>query len=158
LSWSNISPAELAHGVLSYDAATKVRIRTEWNPNADWGAIIHGIQTLLGGTRTQPPSTVDPQDLRVRKIRTLLDYPLDLVKQWLQFQDATSPSQLHVSKVDELVKTMCLAWATDKCEHPNHAESSYQKQVVDAVAQGADELTAISAWMEQIQGTKSEAA
>ncbi|MBW4565328.1 MAG: hypothetical protein KME32_30430 [Mojavia pulchra JT2-VF2] len=141
-----------------YDAATKVRIRAEWNPNADWGAIIHGIQTLLGGARTQPPSIIDSQDLRVRKIRTLLDYPLDLVKEWLQFQDATSPSQLHISKVDELVKTMCFAWAANKTEHPNHAESSYQKQVVEAVAQGADELAAISAWMEQIQGAKSEAA
>ncbi|MBW4565943.1 MAG: hypothetical protein KME32_33660 [Mojavia pulchra JT2-VF2] len=141
-----------------YDAATKVRIRAEWNPNADWGAIIHGIQTLLGGARTQPPSTVAPQDLRVRKIRTLLDYPLDLVKEWLQFQDATSPSQLHISKVNELVKTMCLAWAADKADHPNHAESSYQKHVVEAVAQGADELAAISAWMEQLQGAKSEAA
>ncbi|WP_375466709.1 hypothetical protein [uncultured Nostoc sp.] len=44
-----------------------------------------------------------------------------------------------------------MAWATDKCEYPNHAESSYQKQVVDAVASGADELTAINVWMQQLQ-------
>jgi hypothetical protein len=30
-----------------YDAATKVRIRREWNPNADWGSIICEIQSRL---------------------------------------------------------------------------------------------------------------
>ncbi|MHC5823584.1 MAG: hypothetical protein ACYT04_49065, partial [Nostoc sp.] len=90
-------------------------------------------------------------------IRTLLDYPLDLVREWLQFQDTNSPSQFHISKVNELVKTMCLAWASDKCDHPNHAESLYQKLVVDAVANGADELTAINAWMEQVQAVKTGA-
>jgi hypothetical protein len=37
-----------------YDAATKVRIRREWNANADWGATIHNIQCFLGGTQIQP--------------------------------------------------------------------------------------------------------
>ena len=52
---------------------------------------------------------------------------------------------------------MCLAWAADKCDHPNHAESSYENQVVDAVASGADELTAINAWMQQLQASKARA-
>ncbi|WP_322746401.1 hypothetical protein [Nostoc sp. LEGE 12450] len=52
---------------------------------------------------------------------------------------------------------MCLAWAAGKCEYPNHAESSYQIQVVDAVANGADELTAINAWMQQLQAVKTGA-
>jgi hypothetical protein len=52
---------------------------------------------------------------------------------------------------------MCLAWAADKCEYPNLAESSYQNQVVDAVASGTDELTAISAWMQQVQAVKTGA-
>ncbi|WP_375495224.1 hypothetical protein [uncultured Nostoc sp.] len=52
---------------------------------------------------------------------------------------------------------MCLAWAADKCNYPNHAESSYQNQVVDAVGLGADELTAINAWMQQLQATKAGA-
>ncbi|MBD2247958.1 hypothetical protein [Nostoc sp. FACHB-888] len=95
--------------------------------------------------------------MRVKNIRTLLDYPLDLVKEWLQFQDTNSPSQLHISKIDELVKTMCLAWAADKCDHPNHTESLYQKLVVDAVVNGADELTAISTWMQQLQTAKTGA-
>ncbi|MFW9263416.1 hypothetical protein [Nostoc sp. CALU 546] len=87
-------------------------------------------------------------------IRTLLDYPLDLVKEWLQFQDVDRPSLLDISKINELIKTMCLAWAADKCEYPNHAESSYQNQVVDAVVSGADELTVINAWMKQVQEAK----
>ncbi|WP_375491125.1 hypothetical protein [uncultured Nostoc sp.] len=103
----------------------------------------------------QPPltvvQTVHPQDLRVKQIRTLLDYPLDLVKEWLQFQDVERPSQLDTSKVDELVKTMCLAWASNKFDHPNHAQNSYLKHVVDAVAKDASEVQVIQNWMQHVQ-------
>jgi hypothetical protein len=153
-----------------YDAVTKSRIEREWNKNADWTTIIRDIQSLLGKTSssipkptlTPPklsvvPQPVPTQDLRVKNIRTLLDYPLDLVKEWLQFQDVDRPSLLDISQINELIKTMCLAWAANKCDHPNHAESSYQNFVVDAVASGADELTAISAWMQQVQTAKAGA-
>ncbi|MBD2255317.1 hypothetical protein, partial [Nostoc parmelioides] len=136
-----------------YDATSKVRVRSEWNPNADWFSIITEIQSRLGGTlssaplmpeqQTQPKSIAHPQDLRVKYIRTLLNYPLDLVKEYLQFQEVSSPSQLPISKIDSLVKTMCLGWAADKVDNSNQAEDSYQQQVVDVVATGDDELTAI---------------
>ncbi|MHC5779838.1 hypothetical protein [Nostoc sp.] len=87
----------------------------------------------------------------------MLDYPLDLVKEWLQFQDVDRPSLLDISQINELVKTMCLAWAVNKCEYPNHAESLYQNLVVDAVVNGADELTVINAWMQQVQAVKTGA-
>lgn len=144
-----------------YDATTKVRIRREWNANADWGVIITEIQSRLG-TSTSLPLTPEqpphPQDLRVKQIRTLLNYPLDLVKEYLQFQDVDRPSLLPVNKIDSLVKTMCLAWAADKFENPNDAESFYQKQVLEAVASGTDELAAIKTWMQQLQGVKVGAA
>ncbi|BBD63209.1 hypothetical protein NIES2109_60590 (plasmid) [Nostoc sp. HK-01] len=136
-----------------YDATTKVRIRKEWNPNSDWASIIAEIQSRLGTssslhlTPEQPPH---PQDLRVKQIRTLLNYPLDLVREYLQFQDVDRPSLLPVNKIDSLVKAMCLAWAVDKFENPNDAESSYQKQVLDAIASGADEVAAIRSWMQQL--------
>ncbi len=131
-----------------YNAATKTKIYREWNPVADWATLIHDIQSRLLDTWGKP--VAHPQDLRVKQVRKLLDYPLDLVKEYLQFQDVSSPSQLPLNKVDELVKSMCLAWAADKCKHPNYAESSYQKQVVDAVVNGADGLAAINAWMQQL--------
>ncbi|QFS51086.1 hypothetical protein [Nostoc sphaeroides] len=149
-----------------YDAATKTKIYREWSRDLDWATIIHNIQILLAGNSSTTPSTpklsvvpqpVHPQDLRIKNIRTLLDYPLDLVREWLQFQNASNPSQLDISKIDSLVKTMCLAWASDKCEYPKDAESSYQNIVVDAVASGADELTAIRAWMQQLQTAKAGA-
>ncbi|WP_375504510.1 hypothetical protein [uncultured Nostoc sp.] len=84
-----------------YDAVTKSRIEREWDKNADWGTIINNIQSRLGGTSSTIPSIaetpvapaklsvvpqkVHPQDLRIKNIRTLLDYPLDLVKEWLEF-------------------------------------------------------------------------
>ncbi|QFS49600.1 hypothetical protein [Nostoc sphaeroides] len=153
-----------------YDAASKTKIYREWSRDLDWATIIRDIQSLLGATSNsipEPPlnppklsvvpQPVHPQDLRVKNIRTLLDYPLDLVKEWLQFQDVDRPSLLHISQINELIKTMCLAWAADKCEYPNHAESSYQNQVLDAVAKGADELTAINGWMQQLQASKAGA-
>lgn len=156
-----------------YDAVTKSRIEREWNKNADWGTLINDIQSRLGGTSLTIPSVVETpvtppklsvvpqpvhhQDLRVKNIRTLLDYPLDLVKEWLQFQDVDRPSLLDINQINELIKTMCLAWAAGKSDHPNHAESSYQNQVVDAVGLGADELTAINTWMQQVQTAKAGA-
>ncbi|MBD2248876.1 hypothetical protein [Nostoc sp. FACHB-888] len=153
-----------------YDAATKTKIYREWSRDLDWATIIRDIQCLLGGTSSsvpEPPLTppklsvvpqpVHPQDLRIKNIRTLLDYPLDLVKEWLQFQDVDRPSLLDISQINELIKTMCLAWAANKCDHPNHAESSYQNQIVNAVTSGMDELTAISAWMQQLQAVKTGA-
>ncbi|MBW4455842.1 MAG: hypothetical protein KME55_25820 [Nostoc indistinguendum CM1-VF10] len=149
-----------------YDAATKTKIYREWSRDLDWATIIRDIQSLLGSASSTISSTpklsvvpqpVNPQDLRVKNIRTLLDYPLDLVREWLQFQDVDHPSLLDISQINELIKTMCLAWAANKCEYPNHAESSYQNLVVDAVANGGDELTAISAWMQELQTLKTGA-
>ncbi|WP_341531328.1 hypothetical protein WKK05_36990 (plasmid) [Nostoc sp. UHCC 0302] len=147
-----------------YDAATKTKIKREWSKDIDWASIIHDIQCLLGGTSSTIPPTpklsvvpqaIHPQDLRVRNIRILLDYPLDLVKEWLRFQGVELPSSLPEENIDELIKMMCLAWASDKCEHPNHAQSTYQKQVIDAVTQGVDELTAVKTWMQQLQISKA---
>lgn len=153
-----------------YDATTKIKIYREWSRDLDWATIIRNIQSLLGGTSSsvpEPPLTppklsvvpqpVPTQDLRVKQIRTLLDYPLDLVKEWLEFQNVDRPSLLDTSQINELIKSMCLAWAADKCEYPNEAESLYQNQVVDAVASGADELTVINAWMQDLQAVKTGA-
>jgi hypothetical protein len=149
-----------------YDAASKTKIYREWSRDLDWATIIRDVQILLGGASSNissppklsvVPQAVHPQDLRVKNIRTLLDYPLDLVREWLEFQDVNLPSSLDILQINELIKTMCLAWASDKCEYPNEAESLYQKQVVDAVASGADELTAINGWMQQLQAVKTGA-
>ncbi|MCW5318827.1 ERF family protein [Nostoc sp. KVJ3] len=104
--------------------------------------------------RVQPPKqavtapSISPKDLRVKEVRTLLNYPLDLVKEWLHSRNVTSPSELDSVQIDELVKTMCLAWAGNKFGHPDHAVNSYQRHVIDAVARGVDETRAISDWME----------
>jgi hypothetical protein len=94
------------------------------------------------------PPSISPKDLRVKEVRTLLNYPLDLVKEWLHSRNVTSPSELDSLQIDELVKTICLAWAGNKFRHPNHAANSYQKHIVDAVARGVNETTAIIDWME----------
>ncbi|MDZ8190032.1 MAG: hypothetical protein RMX96_35005 [Nostoc sp. ChiSLP02] len=163
-----------------YDAQTKTKFKREWDNQAGWFSIIAFIQSKLSTssryeldeqdvhshqaaatTVVQPPSptptkpnTIHPQDLRVKQIRTLTNYPIDLVKEWLQFQNASAPSELPVSVVDKLVRDICLAWAADKVD-PNHAASSYQQQVLDAIATGVDEVTAIQTWMNYLVGQRT---
>ncbi|MCC5644739.1 hypothetical protein LC607_17700 [Nostoc sp. CHAB 5824] len=114
-------------------------------------------QQLPARKEVTKPSVVHPQDSRVRQIREIFNYPRDLVVEWLQFQDADRPSQLEPKIVNELVKTICLTWAADKFEHSNHAANSYQKHIVDAVANGADEVAAIQGWINHIANQKVEA-
>jgi hypothetical protein len=154
-----------------YDAATKTRIRCEWNKDADWAEIISSIQSKLVGSssdvplpqqQTQehqavvPPSSKPNQDSRVKQIRTLLNYPVTSIIEWLEFQEVERPSELEQSQVDELVKSMCLSWAQDKFEHPNHVVNSYHQHVVEAVASGIPEVTAIQAWMQNVQQSQQK--
>ncbi|MHC5732528.1 MAG: ERF family protein, partial [Nostoc sp.] len=46
--------------------------------------------------------SISPKDLRVKEVRTLLNYPLDLVKEWLHSRNVTSPSELDPLQIDEL--------------------------------------------------------
>ena len=101
-------------------------------------------------------SVADSQDLRVKQIRTLLDYPIELIKEWLQSNHVERPSQLDSRKVDELVKTMCLAWASPLSAHPKYTADSYEKNVVRAVIEGYSELDAIQNWMKQVQQLKKQ--
>ncbi|MBD2468833.1 hypothetical protein [Nostoc sp. FACHB-145] len=154
-----------------HDAISKTKIRRDWDANADWAGLLKQIQSRLFNRPkynleedeydhpvVQPPSptpikpaVVHPQDLRVKQVRTLTNYPIDLVKEWLQFQDVSAPSQLPVAQVDKLVRDICLAWAADKVDS-NHATSSYQQQVLGAVANGTPEIQAIQAWMNYVAG------
>ncbi|MCC5640264.1 hypothetical protein LC593_31415 [Nostoc sp. CHAB 5844] len=156
-----------------YDATTKTKIRRDWDANADWAGLIQQIQSRLSNSPKydldederdrsvvqQPsptptkPAAVHPQDLRVKQVRTLTNYPVDLIKEWLQFQNVSFPSQLSVSVVDRLVRDICLAWASDKLDS-NHAEASYQQQVLGAIASGTPEIQAIQAWMNYVLGQK----
>jgi hypothetical protein len=168
-----------------FDAQTRSRIRYKWDTNADFASMILDIQSRLSFTtkydlddedisgieqpstvklqskapasKSKTPPPVHPQDARVRQIRTMLDYPVDLIKEYLQFQDAKAPSQLPQSKVDELVKTMCLAWAADKAD-PYRAETTYQQHVLDAIASGTPEIQAIQAWMNYVVGQRAAVA
>lgn len=154
-----------------YDAATKTRIRCEWNKDADWPAIISYVQSKLADCvevplpqqqQTQvhqavmPASSKPNQDLRVKQIRTLLNYPVASVIEWLKLREVERPNELEESQIDELVKTMCLFWGQDKFEHPNHVANSYQKYIVEAVASGIPEVAAIQTWMQNVQQSQKE--
>ncbi|MBD2302873.1 hypothetical protein [Nostoc sp. FACHB-190] len=153
-----------------HDAISKTKIRRDWDANADWAGLLKQIQSRLfnrpkynldedeydhpvvqspSSTPTKP-AVAHPQDLRVKQVRILTNYPIDLVKEWLQFQDASAPSQLPVAQIDKLVRDICLAWASDKVDW-DHASSSYQ-QVLGAIAAGTPEIEAIQQWMNYVAG------
>lgn len=151
-----------------FNPQNRKRIRYEWDANADFAGIIERIQSRLSTSPkyeleeevspTPPPTNsksaaVHPQDARVKQVCTLMNYPVDLIREWLEFQDVKVPSQLPVNKVDQLVKTICLAWAADKAD-PYRVESSYQIKVLGAVASGTPEIQAIEGWMKYVQGQR----
>ncbi len=109
----------------------------------------------------QPPlamvQTAHPQDSRVKEIRTLLDYPLDLVLEYLKNHQVQRPSQLTADKYYGLIQTMCLAWAADKFDHSNHASNSFNKHVQSLIDQGYEELEAIKQWIQHVEQTYSTA-
>lgn len=149
-----------------YNAVNKSAIRSDWNPHADWAEIMQSIQSKLSGNqvfeleeenipKTKPQNVAPhPQDLRVKQVRTLFNYPVDLVKEWLQSNNVQRPSQLPLSEIDKLVNIICMAWAADKVD-PNHAASSYQQQVIRAMSEGLDEVAAIRAWANYVLGQKT---
>ncbi|BAZ40252.1 ERF family protein [Calothrix sp. NIES-4101] len=98
----------------------------------------------------QNPNIEPNQDLRVKQVRILLNYPVELVVEWLQSKNVERPNQLETKEIDELIKTMCLSWAEDKFEHPRYATNSYQRNVVEAIYSGIPEIEAIQSWMENV--------
>lgn len=100
---------------------------------------------------TQQNPNIEPnQDLRVKQVRILLNYPVELVVEWLQSKKVERPNQLDAKEIDELIKKMCLSWAQDKFEQPKYAANSYQRNVVEAVYSGIPEIEVIQSWMENV--------
>lgn len=60
------------------------------------------------------------------------------------------PVNLIVLYIDELVKTMCLAWASPLSAHPKYTADSYDKNVLRAVVEGNSEVAAIQNWMNAV--------
>ncbi|MFN6474070.1 MAG: hypothetical protein RMY36_030945 [Nostoc sp. SerVER01] len=139
-----------------YDALTKSKVEVDWNVQTDWASIIKSIQAKLGAIHQLPseqtslPNKSLNQDLRIKEIRTLLNYPTNLIVEWLSFQGVKKPSELSPETVDILVRTICLDWAEDKFSHSSHAANSYNKHVVNAVANGVEELVAIRDWYDYV--------
>ena len=138
---------------ISKSRCPAVTDKTFLNPGKELASL---LKTWLETEEAQPqvvetPSNTYSQDLRVKQIRTLLDYPLESIKEWLQSNGVERPSQLDNRKVDELVKTMCLTWAAPLSVHPSYTDNSYNKNVVRAVIEGCSEVEAIKDWMDQVQ-------
>ena len=143
---------------ISKSRCPAVTDKTFLNPGKELASL---LKTWLETEEAQPqvvetPSNTYSQDLRVKQIRTLLDYPLESIKEWLQSNGVQRPSQLDSHKIDELVKTMCLAWASPLSAHPKYTADSYDKSVVRAVIEGNSEVAAIQNWMKQVQQFKKQ--
>ncbi|BAY87709.1 ERF family protein (plasmid) [Calothrix parasitica NIES-267] len=143
---------------ISKSRCPAVTDKTFLNPGKELASL---LKAWLETEEAQPqvvetPSNTYFQDLRVKQIRTLLDYPLELIKEWLQSNGVERPSQLNSRKVDELIKTMCLTWAAPLSAHPNYTDNSYNKNVVRAVIEGCSEVEAIQDWMEQVQQSEKK--
>ena len=87
------------------------------------------------------------QNQRVLAVRNLLDYPVDLVKDWLAQQNVSSPSELDRNQCEQLIEAICTAWASGLGVQPNTAKDKYLNQVVLGKKRGVPEIEAIKSWM-----------
>ncbi len=92
-----------------------------------------------------------PRDIRIKNIRLLLNYPVDLIKDFLAGERAEFPRYLKDKTLDKLVQRMCLAWAADKLDDPRQALDSYNNNVSTLVLNGGDEIESIKMWMRLLQ-------
>lgn len=124
------------------------KIFRNWDPHADWAGIIATIQGKLEQKiQVQAPSPKlksHPQDLRVKQLRTLLDYPLNSIYNWLNTKNVQYPSQLPVQEVDKLVELMCRTWAQENF--------GISRPTLN-IRRDLDEISAISQWMSTIKDT-----
>ncbi|MBO3463099.1 ATP-binding protein [Aetokthonos hydrillicola Thurmond2011] len=107
------------------------------------------------GTSPVPSTTAansNPNNERVKQIRTLLGIDGKAVLEWLKTEKvANSPAELETKQVDELVQWMAVQWAAKQGMQHNHAANSFNKHVGAMVQQGYEEIEAIQAWMQHVQ-------
>ena len=98
------------------------------------------------------PTTVNPHNERVKKIRTLLGIDGKAVLEWLKTEMLVkTPAELETIQVDELVQWMAVQWAAKQGMQHNHATNSFNKHLPAMTAQGYEELEAFKQWMNHVQ-------
>lgn len=94
---------------------------------------------------------------RIAEIRTALGLDKSVVIDWLRSAGGYSePSQIASERCDALVKFLCLHWASQRYTNSYHANNSFDKRVLGAIASGLSELEAIKQWMQYAEELKNE--
>jgi len=166
-----------------YDAATKVRFKTQWNPDANWLDLISQIQQRLGQSAVveelplappmEPeglvqdchqinPSTSAPPTIaiynseRVKAVRSLTGHSSDAVKAILAHYETDHPKPLTPEQCDELIEILVSYWYQDLKLPEQFPSSDWHSSIQHLQQQGLSEAEAISRWMAQIKvsGTK----
>jgi len=95
----------------------------------------------------------DPNNSRVKQIRTLLGLHSNTVLNWLRNEKlAESPADLSTGQVDELVQWMAVQWASKQgMLQVDHVSNSFLKHVPNMISEGYEEIEAIKHWMQNLQ-------
>ena len=80
------------------------------------------------------------QNERVKKICSLLDYPLELARQWLHQNDSTNFNSLSHEVVDGFVRSICWQWASQNGYPVEEFNDISNNVSVEAVKKWRDEL------------------
>lgn len=107
-----------------------------------------------------PAANSNPNNERVKQIRTLLGIEAKTVLEWLKTEMlVNSPAELETQQVDELVQWMALQWALRQGIQHNHAQNSFLEHVGVMVQQDCcEEVDAIQAWMQHVAEQPAVAA
>ncbi|MBW4598960.1 MAG: ERF family protein [Calothrix sp. FI2-JRJ7] len=105
-----------------------------------------GLLEAVSGVAPVTPKPSTKQNDRVRAVCVQINYPMELAREWLAKFSLKSFDQLPLQAVDDYIKNICAAWASQNGMNEHHAKRSYEKRVVGQ----PDEIKAIASWMEYV--------
>jgi hypothetical protein len=142
-------------GELSYDHTFYIsKSRCSELQNTSWlkpgEELAEVLKRWMGNTPIVSPDN-DPNNYRVKQIRTLLGIDTKSVINWLRFEKfVETPANLSKEEVEELIVWMAVQWSIRQGINDVDSVSSwFVKYVSNMVSEGYEEVEAIRQWMMQ---------
>ena len=161
--------------------STKVRLKAEWNPDANWFDLVSKIQQRLGLSTTvqelplTPPiepealaavcAQINPQALaqpalevpvlsnsdRVKAVRSLTGHSADAVRAILARYDTDHPKNLTPEQCSEVIEILVSYWYQDLNLAVQIPSPEWRSNIQHLQQQGLSEAAAITNWTAQLK-------
>ncbi len=138
-----------------YDAATKQRLKAEWNADAHWLDLVSQLQQQLGQSSPAPYPPIDESASnsngeRVKGIRALTRHSADDVRAILAHYDTDHPKNLDSLQCDSLIEWLVSGWYKALKKPGEFPIAEYRSRVAQLRQDGLSEVDATKVWMSEI--------